>query len=295
MIITLDLWLHWKAACAAGRCTAEVRSALWQAGNQWMRLLASKNPWAKKWLDCEDMSQGRNWSLYETHMMTGRADGTPFWKDHMFRRILQDPDIRTDEKRAAALSAYGFHAFKSAVNRYLDKETYKKVIERGDHIIYGNEPIDGETGAGGREWFDLRPAEVTGIQDQVFQSEIQCLCEKKLLEPLFEQLPLRSRFALAASYSKTTLNDPALLSTSLQQVHGCNSVSKLYHAREAAVRTVAAIAKETFPADPREECSGDNQFRFIQDHEFLAVTLLELLSGRCFSWAKSEHWSEGLF
>jgi arginine repressor len=70
-------------------------------------------------------------------MVTGRADGTPFWKDHMFRSILQDTDIRTDEKRAAALSAYGFNAFKSAVNRYLDKETYKRAVERGNYIIYG--------------------------------------------------------------------------------------------------------------------------------------------------------------
>jgi hypothetical protein len=213
----------------------------------------------------------------------------------MFRSILQDTDIRTDEKRAAALSAYGFNAFKSAVNRYLDKETYKKAVERGNYIIYGNEPVGEESGAARLEWFDFHPAELTGVQDQVFQSEIQSLCKKKLLEPLFEKLSLRSRFALAASYSKTTLNDPALLSTSLQQVHGCDSVSKLYHAREGAVRTVADIAKDTFPPDPREERSGDKQSRLIQDHEFLAVTLLELLSGRCFLWAKSENWSEGLF
>ncbi len=292
---TLDLWRHWKTACAARLCAADVRDSLWQLGNQWRRLLVSKNSWARKWFDCEDTSVGQSWSLFEIHMLTGRADGTPYWKDHMFRSILQDPSILTDAQRADALSAYGFNAFKSAVNRYLDKETYKRTELRGIRITSLDQPVDVESNAGGREWFNKRPAEMAPINDQVFQRELQGLCEEKLLGPLFEGLPLKSRFALAASNSKTTLNDPALLSPSMQQIHGCNTMSKLYHAREAAVSAVAALAKDTFPADPREERSGGGGFRLRQDHEFLATALITMLSERCFLWAKSEKWSEGLF
>jgi len=292
---TLDLWLHWKAACAARRCAADVRDSLWQLGNQWVRLLVSKNEWARQWLRSEDVSRERGWSLYEIHMLTGRADGTPFWKDHMFRRILQDPDIPTDAQRAAALSAYGFNAFKSAVNRYLDKETYKRTEARGIKITSLDEPVGGESGVGGREWFELRPADIDDVQDQVFQREIRCLCEEKLLKPLFEELSLRSRFALAASYSETKLNDPVLLSADLQKVHGCDTDSKLYHARDAAVCVVAAVAKKTFPPSLGTEASQTNKILQLQDHHFLAVTLLKLVSERCVSWAKSEKWSEGLF
>jgi hypothetical protein len=260
-----------------------------------MRLLASKNPWAKQWLNGGEMPEGRSWSLYETHMLTGRADGTPFWKDHMFRRILQDASITTDDQRAAALSAYGFSAFKSAVNRYLDKETYKKIRERGNHVIYGNEPVGGDPGVGAQEWFDLHPADVAGIQDQVFRREIEHLCKEKLLAPLFEKLAVKSKFALAASYSETTLNNPALLSSDLQQVHGCNTDAQLYHARDAAVRAVASVAKKSFPPSPEAENRQRSKFRVLQDYESLAVTLLEMLSERCFSWAKSEKWSLGVF
>jgi hypothetical protein len=299
MKLPLETWLHWKFHCAAGRCDADARSCLWQLGNQWLRLLASKNPWAKQWLKSEEIAEtlpaGRAWSLYETYMLTGRADGTPFWKDHMFLKILQDASISTDERRAAALSAYGFRSFQSALNRYLDKETHKLVTVRGGRVLYGDEPAREGQAPGGRTLFELMPSELAPVADQVFLREIKALCEGKLLPPLFMELPVHSKFALAASYSEITLNDPALLAGDLQKVHGCTTDSRLYHAKDAAVRAVAALAKKTFPPPPVPESAQDHRLHQPQDHEFLAITLMEMLTEKCFFWARSENWSKGLF